>query len=227
MDCLVRRTKLRPADTIGAAHTTVSLEPHANIRLDSRGVRIADPSACLLRASNPVLFDFTYAFPERWRRPAHRAIHRNIEGNPTPAHQDFQIDVAVSVRLARAESNEDQPGGVPSGNKHGPQKDCHVVAIARPQFQHPPSAVQQFHTKDIPRIPDVASHPVEQRPNLSDSVFGPNTIAAKDLNCLLADIEVLCPVLNQPSDQAGSDERPRCPFGDSVDSNARYDESTA
>ncbi len=110
--------------------------------------------------------------------------------------------MAVRVRFVRLESYQRQPNRMPGRQQHGSQQNRHVVAVAGLEFQHSSGRVQQFHSKNVARVPNVASNPIEECTNFPVSILGRNSIVAKDLNGFLSDHEILGSFLNHSGDDA-------------------------
>lgn len=112
-------------------------------------------------------------------------------------------------------------------DEHRPQQNRHVVAVARPQFQHPPGRMQELHAINVPGIPDIPPDPIEEDADFSPSVLGRHTVQAEDLNGFLADIKILGSLANQPADHSRGDQRAPCSLGHPADCDSRRDESVA
>src|SRR5215472_4315232 len=201
--------------------------PPAARRKAGRRERRRNSLVGLGRASDILPVDLTNAFPNRRWRPADGSWHRGIDGHPAPFDIYFGINVAVSVRLVGPESCQDQPDRVSGGNQHRPQQNRQVVAVAGPQLEHSPRRMQQFGPENVAGVTDVPAYPVEQRQHLARAVLGAYPVVAEDLDGLLPNVEILRALANQSPNEARSNQRARRTLGYPVDSNARYDESTA
>src|SRR5437867_253487 len=151
--------------------------------------------------------DRAYSPPEgRWR-PTDWARHCRVERNPTAAYQSLGIDVAVEMRAMRSKSDQDQTHGVTGRQQHRAKQDRHVVAVARPKFEHAPRRVQELDAEDVACVADVAAHPVEQRGDFAEAVLGRDAINPEDLDRALADIEIFCPLADELRDNARCRQR--------------------
>src|SRR5262249_53513748 len=86
-------------------------------------------------------------------------------------------------------------------------EDRRVVAIAGPQFQHPPRGVKKLDAENVPRVPNVPLYPVVQSANFPKSILWANAGVAKNLDCFLANVKILRAALNHFSDHSRRHQR--------------------
>ena len=95
---------------------------------------------------------------------------------------------------------DDEPHWVPDRLQHRSQQDCYVIAITRAQFQHALRRMEHFYTEGILGVAYVLLHPLEQRLDLPQIVFGSDCSLEKDVDSCLADMEIFCPLFDQVAD---------------------------
>lgn len=133
----------------------------------------------------------------------------------------------VSVRLARLKPDQRQPDRMTCGFEHGTKQYGHVIAIARFQFDHPPGGMQQLNLKNVSRVTDVSPHPIKERADFAETIFGPHVVIPKNLNGFLPDVKIFCAIADQTANQARCHQRPARPCGNAMDDNARNNEAWA
>src|SRR5262249_17890930 len=113
------------------------------------------------------------------------------------------------------------------GHQHGAEQNRHIVAIARLQFDHSSSRVQQLDLENIAGVADVAPDPIEEGADFAEAILGARAISAKNLDGLLPHIKIFRAVEDQLRDQTCSLWRPASPSRHAVDDDARLDISRA
>jgi hypothetical protein len=81
--------------------------------------------------------------------------------------------------------------------QHRPQQNCHVITIARTQFQHSSRRVQEFHSEDVSRIANIAFDEIKERTSFPHSVLGGNPVSPKDFNRFLSNVKIFCACANE------------------------------
>ena len=120
----------------------------------------------------------------------------------------LEIDVREEVGPARIGSGEDDTHRMTDGLDERAEHDRHVVAVAGPQFQHPPRGVEDLDPKRVFRVPHVALHPLEQRIDFTQIILGRHAARQQDVDRLLAHVEVARAIADETSDVRGG--RPWC-----------------
>jgi hypothetical protein len=90
-----------------------------------------------------------------------------------------------------------QSHGMSGRQQHSAQQNCHVITIARTQFQHSSRRVQELHSEDVSRIANIAFDEIKERTRFTHSVLWGNPVSPKDFNRFLSNVKILCACSNE------------------------------
>lgn len=121
------------------------------------------------------------------------------------------------ILFSRIEPDEHEAHRMANRYKHGAEQDGHIITISSSQFDHPSRRVQQLDTIDVTCVTYIAFHPLKERTNFTQIIFGPDTALPQKTDGRLSHAKVSRAGSDQICNQLDSLDGSRISFGYAAD----------